>query len=33
MLVTLEDDSIPEYEVKTILKHRKRKGQKEYFVK
>jgi hypothetical protein len=33
MLVTLEDDSIPEYEVETILKHRKRKGQKEYFVK
>jgi hypothetical protein len=33
MPVTLEDDSIPEYEVETILEHRKRKGQKEYFVK
>jgi chromobox protein 5 len=33
MPVTLEDDSIPEYKVETILEHRKRKGQKEYFVK
>jgi hypothetical protein len=31
--VTLEDNSLPEYEVERILEHRKRKGQKEYFVK
>jgi hypothetical protein len=34
MLVTLNDDSLLlEYKVKKILKHRMRKGQKEYFIK